>query len=155
VCAIETRKVDKELHKAIVKAGNATITVLNTFTNNRYTYKIKKCKDENIWFVSLMTGPDNTRSYKYIGSLFGDEFYTTSKSKLPNNDVRVKEFEFVWLNICRNSIPDFVELWHAGRCCVCGKRLTVPKSIELGIGPKCAKRFNIKEEVSSGTSNNP
>lgn len=32
------------------------------------------------------------------------------------------------------------EVWHEGRCGRCGRKLTVPESIETGIGPDCAKR---------------
>ena len=32
-----------------------------------------------------------------------------------------------------------VEIWHEGRCGRCARRLTVPSSIILGIGPECAE----------------
>lgn len=34
-----------------------------------------------------------------------------------------------------------VEVWHAGSCCRCGRKLTVPSSIESGIGPECAGKL--------------
>jgi hypothetical protein len=38
-------------------------------------------------------------------------------------------------------IPETVEIWHEGRCCRCGRRLTVPESIYAGIGPDCAGKM--------------
>lgn len=32
-----------------------------------------------------------------------------------------------------------VEIWHEGRCGRCARRLTVPASIVIGIGPECAE----------------
>ena len=37
------------------------------------------------------------------------------------------------------DLPDVVEIWHEGGCKCCGKKLTVPASIELGMGPDCAE----------------
>jgi hypothetical protein len=30
-----------------------------------------------------------------------------------------------------------LEVWHEGRCGRCGRALTVPESVERGIGPEC------------------
>ena len=38
------------------------------------------------------------------------------------------------------GLPETVEVWHEGRCCRCARRLTVPESIILGLGPACATR---------------
>lgn len=34
-----------------------------------------------------------------------------------------------------------VEVWHEGKCCKCGRKLTVPASIASGIGPECASKM--------------
>ena len=46
-----------------IKAGKAVFTVENKDTGNRFTYKAKKCEDKDIWFVSVLTGPDNYDNY--------------------------------------------------------------------------------------------
>ena len=48
-------------------AGNSTFTVVNTRTENRFTFKVKKSKDKdsNLFFVSVLTGPD---TYTYLGT---------------------------------------------------------------------------------------
>lgn len=66
------------------------------------------------------------------------------KSKLFDDDILLynkafifkKLFDFVFKD---NKIPNNIELAHTGQCCVCGKKLTNPAYIELGIGQKCLK----------------
>ncbi|MGQ4872128.1 MAG: DUF6011 domain-containing protein, partial [Candidatus Thorarchaeota archaeon] len=33
------------------------------------------------------------------------------------------------------ALPEKVRIWHEGKCGRCGRRLTVPESIESGYGP--------------------
>ena len=56
-----------------VFGGNATFTVLNTDTKNRFTIKVKKHKKEDLFFVSVLTGSDNVNSYTFLGTYFPNE----------------------------------------------------------------------------------
>lgn len=38
------------------------------------------------------------------------------------------------------GLPEGYEIRHAGRCCRCGRTLTVPTSIDMGLGPVCADK---------------
>jgi hypothetical protein len=44
----------------------------------------------------------------------------------------------VWKN---QELPGGYKIHHEGRCGKCGRLLTVPESVETGIGPECAKRM--------------
>lgn len=63
-------------------------------TATHYTYRIGFKKGANgyadAYFVSLLSGPDNTEDFTYIGMLNGGtgEFRTTGKSRLPVNSSR-------------------------------------------------------------------
>jgi hypothetical protein len=52
-------------------AGNATLTLSSKKTGARYTFKVKapRANDDGRRFVSLLTGPDNTGDYSYLGML--------------------------------------------------------------------------------------
>jgi hypothetical protein len=39
------------------------------------------------------------------------------------------------------ELPKGLKVHHEGRCCRCGRKLTVPESIETGLGPECASRL--------------
>jgi hypothetical protein len=126
--------------KDFVKAGKAIFTLENEATGNRFTYKVKKCNDKDIWFVSVLNGPDNYHNYMYLGTIFGNDFRSTAKARVSKDALSFKAF--AWLNLYLNSdkdLPEGVHVHHEGRCGRCGKRLTVPESIKSGFGPECIK----------------
>jgi hypothetical protein len=119
-------------------AGKSVLTFLNTKTGNRFTYKVKKAKDSDIFFVSLLTSPD---IYTYIGTCQEGLYKHGKKSTISNEAQSVKVFQYVLNKLKVDNLPDFVEVWHEGCCGKCGRPLTVPQSIETGIGPECLKRL--------------
>lgn len=125
-----------------ILAGKAIFTVLNTNTGNHLTYKVTKCKDRNLWWVAVFHGTNNddSRSYRYIGTLFNDKgFAHTKGSKVSKDAPSFKVFSWLMLHLHPlNQIKrPHIEVYHEGRCGRCGARLTVPESIKRGIGPIC------------------
>jgi len=48
-------------------------------------------------------------------------------------------FPWLWDRLTNGGgLPGAIEVWHEGSCCRCARRLTVPASIEMGLGPDCA-----------------
>jgi len=131
-----------------IMAGNAYFTVRSIKTGTRYTYRVSRAKNDNpryansgeTFFVALLTGPQNETDYSYMGIIRNREFRTTGKSRYNERTLPVQAFRWVlgWLQ--RDAFPPQTELWHEGRCGRCGRKLTVPESIEAGIGPECAGR---------------
>lgn len=133
-------------------AGNAMFTIVSKKTGERFTYKISRAenkfnKKEFVWFVNLLTGPDNSNSYNCIGRLvehgeFNWDFVPTAKhrnSKSPS----ILGFRFFWDHLDRTlTLHERLEFFHAGRCGRCGRTLTVPESVESGFGPECAGRMD-------------
>ena len=124
-------------------AGNATVTVLNTATGNRFTYKVKRHKDE-LYFVRVLTGPE---TYTFIGSIFKKKYKHSAKSKIKNEAQSVIVFNYVLDKLLEGTLNPCVEIWHEGKCGRCGRELTVTSSIENGIGPECAKRMLSKADI--------
>ncbi len=61
--------------------------------------------------------------------------------------VRQAAFPYVWERVRFGiDLPKGVEVWHEGGCCQCAHKLTVPASIELGLGPDCAAKCGRSEE---------
>ena len=120
--------------------GNALFTCRNTKTSNRFTFKVTKHKKEDIFFVKVLTNPD---VYQFIGSIKrGSNYKHSVKSKISDNAQSVKVFSYLLEKLNSNTLPEFIEIWHEGRCGRCGRTLTVPESIESGFGPECVKRKN-------------
>lgn len=61
------------------------------------------------------------------------------------DDMKAKVFYWLWVKHLGPSVelPEQVQFWHEGRCGHCGRRLTVPASINTGFGPDCAKKLGI------------
>lgn len=130
---------------AFILAGKAVFTVVSTATGARYTFRVKAAevkpgqKSASFWFVNLLTGPDNTSSYTYLGVIGSDKkFKLTAKSKMAEDSAPVKAFRFVLAGLLTNTLHG-VEFWHAGHCGRCGKQLTVPSSVACGFGPECVQ----------------
>jgi hypothetical protein len=149
-------KLEKETHTLIgsdltnfIFAGNATFTVLNETTKNRFTYRIRKAgygtptfnEKNGSFYVSVLTGTDNNSSYSFLGTYFGgtNQFYRHShKSKIGIQSVSNKVMEWFFGSYIKNptSFPT-IKIFHEGKCGRCGKKLTTPESVKSGLGPYC------------------
>lgn len=130
-----------------IKGGNSTFTFLNTQTGNRFTYSVKVLKktidSENpLFYVKVLTSPD---LYQYIGYVTSDKFKHSHKSNISESCQSVKVFNYVFNKLVKGTLDEFIEIWHEGKCGKCGRKLTVPESIETGFGPECIKMMMNKQ----------
>lgn len=134
-----------------MKAGKATMTIESKVTGKYFTFDFKrpkhdetksselvKSKDLPIW-VSLKTNFDNAHGSMFIGTIFGNRFFHGKKSRIGKDALSVRSFEYWFRSLILNKQEnlDLIELYHAGKCMKCGRKLTTPDSIEHGIGPVC------------------
>jgi hypothetical protein len=129
--------------KEFMTAGKALFTLKNEETGNRFTFKVSKPKDENknMFFVSVLNGPDNYSNYMYMGCIFDKTFKLTRNSKVTQAAPSYRAFNRLWDMITGNhDLPEQVKVLHNGKCARCGRRLTVPESIESGFGPHCLEK---------------
>lgn len=134
------RRLLKEI-RPFVFGGNAVFTVVSKVSGSRFTFKVQASDDGRVHFVKVLTGPDNESSYTYLGTIFADGAYRHGKKSSVGYDApsaKVARWFFTHLDDAVAMAK--CEVWHEGRCCRCGRRLTVPASIEAGIGPECAQR---------------
>lgn len=133
-----------------ITAGKAIFTIecpsswsIQHNSKPHYTYKITKKND--VFFVSLLTGPDNYSNYSYIGMLRNGQCHTTAKSKMTANSLPVRLLNRTLLLLNNGDLSPMIQagfnVHHEGKCGRCGRRLTVPESIETGIGPECATKL--------------
>jgi hypothetical protein len=126
---------------AFVTGGKAFFTLRSTKSGTRFTYKVTASEKGGSFFVSLLTGPDNWSNYAYIGFIGKDRsFRLTAKSNASADAPSVKAFDWTWTRLAAGKSIDGVEVWHEGKCARCGRKLTVPESIETGFGPDCAAK---------------
>lgn len=135
-------------------AGKAIFTIKNLDTGNRFTYKIERPKDRlthvtrGPWFIKVLTGPDNGAHYKYLGCVWVHpsrypkvlDYSHGRKSKISIEAPSVVAFRWTLARLqSGRPMPEAFSIYHEGRCGRCGRRLTVPESIESGFGPNCIK----------------
>lgn len=131
-----------------VLGGNAIFTIENKLTGNRFTYKVRQKKDGDIFWVSLLNGPDNHSDYRFFGTIFpaqGYERHTqpprfkhSAKGKITENAPSVRAWRWFFDRLfSKQDFPIEFEFHHVGKCARCGRALTVPDSIRSGFGPDC------------------
>lgn len=125
-----------------ILGGNALFTVLSVNSGKRYTFKVlHDCKNDRIFKVGVLNGTDNKKNYKQIGDILkGNDalshLFEPLRTVHPHPSTVA--FEYIFYNLCLGKFMPTLEIWHEGRCCRCGRVLTVPESISMGIGPECA-----------------
>lgn len=132
-------------HKDALKfilAGKAIFTVLNPNSGNRFTFKIKKAKQGNNYFASVLSGTDNNTDYTYIGHINSTGLNHSAKSKVSIDSKSFRTLKYVLAKLDSKSLDSFIEVYHEGKCGRCGRKLTTPDSILSGFGPECIKLIN-------------
>lgn len=137
--------------------GNCTFTIKSTNTGAKFTFKIKKARKGEKWWVSMLTGPDNTSHFKYIGFIEckGKKEITLQPSEVKinikdctfcidernisfNKSKGFQFFEYVITKLMA-GVQDIKGLliWKSTKCARCGRKLTDEDSADIGIGAKC------------------
>jgi len=121
-----------ENRQRFILAGNATFTIVSKKTGIRFTYRVQS--ENSIHFVEVLTGPG---VYTYLGTISKATHYRHGvKSPIDASATSAQAFNWYWCHRC----SPMIEFFHAGSCGRCGRKLTVPESIESGLGPECARR---------------
>ena len=123
-----------------ISAGSGKFTLVSRHTGSRYTYRLRTPKNTGERnppiLVSVLTGPNNTRHFSYLGCIWTDKFHHGKKSRISRNAYPSRAIAW-FLHKINDGALDHAEFWHEGKCGRCGKVLTVPESIESGLGPAC------------------
>lgn len=135
------RMTDVQDIARFVTAGKAYFTLRSVKTGTRFTYRVRASKDGNVLFAGVLDGTDNESHYAYMGLIKGLHLVPTAKSKVSTDAPSSKGLSWFLEALTGGHVPSTVEFWHEGRCGCCGRRLTVPESIQNGIGPECIKRY--------------
>ena len=119
--------------------GHCVATVKSEKTGKHFTYRVNLPKKQGaaLGFVEVNCGDGG---YKYIGSIFPEGFRHSPKSPVKADAPSVKGFSWLWRCTEKPELLDQAEVSHSGICCRCGRELTNPESVALGLGPICATK---------------
>ena len=147
---MEQNLLTTEQTRNLLFQGKFIFTIQSKKTSKRFTYKIIQPKDNKkqtkVFFVSVQTGPSNLK-FGYFGHIWLDEntgksefnFAKVEKAKVKRDAEQVKFFTYFLHELMAERLEGRVDIYHSGHCARCGKRLTTPESVKLGIGPECIK----------------
>ncbi|APU88963.1 hypothetical protein Rctr197k_166 [Virus Rctr197k] len=134
--------------------NSTTVTLVSKKTGIRFTYDIKRRKPnadghaDEVWYVDLLSGPDNRTDYSALAVLTKQDgrltYHHARASRISNEAPSARAFKWALERLVvagDTQAQNLVEVWHEGRCGRCGRKLTVPASIELGLGPECAEKL--------------
>ena len=134
-----------------ILAGKSEFTLVSTKTGKRIKYKLIRVKSkygldtEYVYFIKLGDGSNQI----FAGTLYFRPdvnrftFSTGAKGLKKSDSVEVQALLYT-VNALYNSNKNIgVEIYHAGKCGRCGRKLTTPESILTGLGPECSKIMNI------------
>lgn len=140
--------------KQFITAGDAIFSI-SCPDGTHHTYRVQHVPANGqwpeAWFVKLFTGSDNSdnRAYTYLGKLdtFTGQVQLTAKSCRTDDHISVRLLNRVLARVWADDHAAYEQhgyaTHHEGRCGLCGRRLTVPESIEEGIGPECRKTLGM------------
>lgn len=152
-----------EAFTQFLRAGHAFFTIRSRTTGTRFTYRAVRPdekehverqaqygstaahRDRPIW-ISVLTGPENSKDYSFLGTLWPEQNGEYRYAHSPKARILIgaeSVTAVMWLaKMLSSPTPERIfeqaELWHEGRCGRCGRKLTVPESIETGFGPECS-----------------
>lgn len=135
---------DPGLLKEFCESGNAIITLFSQKTTRHFSFKIKE-KRTGVFFVSTLM----TTGWEYIGSVVDEAFSFTRATPRANiGTPHYEAFKWFWGNLVRGKMQPKLVVYHEGKCGACGRPLTDPVSIKLGLGPECRQKKFKRPAVS-------
>jgi hypothetical protein len=131
------------LTKEFFFGGRSTFTIKSEKTGLWKTFKISRPRGKDVFFAQLLAGPDNEHSFVYIGivDIETGTLRLTKNSKRNEQSPDVVTLRWFLTHLFTDKQLTNATVYHEGKCGCCGRKLTVPESIERGIGPECWSRL--------------
>ena len=139
---LDSRTICRYIH-----AGKGEVTLVSPQSNKAHTYLFAKPNDERQFpenTIFVYTLHDGHKIY--LGMLDGNGFRMTARSRFDADTEVVKGARYIVAMSIRQDLVDKkkMNLYHSGRCCLCGKKLSGQAGLKHGIGKLCLKKYNIK-----------
>lgn len=126
----------------VLPVHETTFTLVGKAT--RYTYRSHYSQNMACWIIDVLHGAENSRDYRPIAYVSREHFvlhpgggFTRPSWTMPS----VLALYWAWKHLIQTPSEhafSLTEVWHSGNCSRCGRLLTTPESIAIGLGPVCA-----------------
>ena len=160
--AITRKSITPSQFRNFIFMGRSVFTLENNETNNYLTFQIREIKKNgkvvpNQFSVQCKSLGDKEYGYQFLGYLNLATKRFNSYKRTPNTFIGFKVFFWLMQNLERLEAFPKLAIYHEGRCCKCSLPLTVPESIDSGIGPECKRKMldrSIEKMKTLGTWDN-
>lgn len=134
--------------RQFLTAGAAVFTLANPASGVHFTYRISRKPSTrgpgDVTFISWK----RTHDFEYLGLLGDIDGVIAVTRKSPSDPAALKALNALqWalrLTWKGQALPAPADLKHMGLCGRCGRPLTHPESIDLGLGPDCAAMMGVQ-----------
>ena len=135
--------IGKKIIRDYIYGGKGIVT-LRSPTGVHHTYYFKRPTDrynfpDDVLFVYAL---HNKTQHFYVGMIENNQFRLTKCSRFGEHTPIVKGVRYI-LKMMFHDIDTPMKLYHEGVCSICGRKLTNPKSLDTGIGPKCRRIYHV------------
>ncbi len=142
------KSISPNQFRNFIFAGRSIFTLENNETGNYLTFRVKQMKRhgqpiDGQFTVECKSLGDKDYGYKLLGFV-NIEARRFKRRYWDNSHLGVVTWMWLLKNIERLEAFSKLAIYHEGHCCKCGLPLTVPESIDSGIGPECQKRVYAK-----------
>lgn len=129
------KELNLKLIPKLLTAGRAKITVQWIKPELHKVFLIKydpESEDHHFTIVHFTT-------VKIVGHIRNLTLFPEDRSALSTSDIDAQKlFMFLWKNIIHPEyLKQYLKVYHMGTCLKCGRELSDPESIEIGLGPIC------------------
>lgn len=119
--------------------GGKGVVTLKSHTGVHHTYLFESPASQpsgsDMMFVKTLVGGSE---WVYVGIYRNRRFYLTKASKFNKDSAVVRGVYFILKLMHKPGYSDDrMHLYHMGVCSKCGRPLTNPESIKIGLGPHC------------------
>jgi hypothetical protein len=129
--------MNAEQIKRFVFAGYAVFTLRSKKTGTRFTFRVRASDDGKRFWVDVLSGFNNETDFQYIG-WFNGKHLQEARHIVDAKSFTAAEW-FLERLVMNYPVLEQLDFFHEGKCGRCGRTLTTPESVELGLGPECIK----------------
>jgi len=143
-----SHKLDAAAFRTFIFQGKALFTLKNIEKDTTISFRIQSPKrkrgtpEDLTEFDIYVRGEYAYGRTGYIGRLNRKTKTLRSSGYAPKDHIGIQTINWLiehWDTLEKFEDDGKLAMYHQGVCCKCGMTLTVPESIENGIGPQCKK----------------
>lgn len=151
----DQHKLDAASFRTFMFQGKALFTFQNTEKDTHITFRVQTLKrrrgqpEETRYFdIFVKALNDKYQGNRYIGRIDRKTKSFKPYNYVEKDHIGIQTIDWLirnWTKLeeftkqASEKEPAKLNIFHLGHCCKCGLPLTVPESIQNGIGPQCMK----------------